>query len=467
MDSSIAGREVHQANYVFQVVTKVEGLYVPVSIVSEMPLGKDFWLGKSKQQVAQCTGRILSFLLRVDPAARCRLEAEKASVKAMRYQRRFWFRDEETDISKGPETSSDRIRAWQDLKRTANPYTTYGILECLGETFPEEMKRDEIVLRTLPFWAGNSLTAVTPYDSDFTIVVFDITDLDHVSWTVIDMPPGSKIRRMATMLEHCATEFKDYDIYEREVVHRLGNVPCIEDEDILQLVWTTKDLKYWAKYEGQIQKRATREQSRARKALKRYKNALDFNSTVLARFFPHDCNLESYFEFQVSNITNDEVAGKIMSWLFRGNLSLVAVRNLTIGQLLCGLKFQSTSPARCTLSFSAQILIQSTPDQRKELIAALMTQNLETVFIADPPVAPAHTQEFQRLLIQSAEAQARFFGEIRSQKSLWEKVHGTSMWAWKLYPLLEDSMGKQEAGLLKEKVDAFFNQMQKPSIFGI
>ncbi|KAM3428740.1 hypothetical protein MY4824_008651 [Beauveria thailandica] len=470
MDSSIAGREVHQANYVFQVVTKVDGLYVPVSIVSEMPLDENFRLGKSKRSAAQCMSLIYDFLSRLDPAARCRLEAEKASVKAMTCQRQFWFRDEETDISEGPETSSDRISAWQDLRRTANPYTTYGILECLGETFPEGMKRDEIVLRTLPFWAGNSLTAVTPYDSDFTIVVFDITDLDNVSLAVSDVPPDCKIRRMATMQEHCATELMDSGVGEREVVRRLDNIPRIEDGDFFQLVLTAKELKHWATNEGLIQKRTPSEETKARKGLTKYNNAVEFDNLVLAQYFPHDCNLESFFELHISELTNDEVAGKIMSWLFRGNLSLVGVRNLTIGQLLCGLKFQSTSAVRCTLSFSAQILIDSTPDQREELIAALKKLDLETVFIADPPVVPTNTAEFERQLIQSAEAQARFFEEIRSQEPLlqeeplWDKVHGSSMWAWRLKPLLEESMGKQEAGLLKEKIDAFVRQMQKPLV---
>ncbi|PMB63983.1 hypothetical protein BM221_010146 [Beauveria bassiana] len=469
--------QVNNNNYVFQVVTKIDGIYTPISIVNQVPFNEGCWRKKDKLWVAERSLLIHKFLSNKDPAARCRLEAEKKSVLEVSRKSRFWFRYDQgaaKDARFLAKSITGRQQALRNPQRALNPYTTCGILDCLGQQALKERTSIEKFLKQPSIWAPNSLKSVVDPTSDFTIVVFDTSDLDNIKVGVIEMPPGCngrEDRRLVTMEEYCNAEFGRYTPMGQSVIKSIHNLPRLDDLTVLQLVWNTEELTNWANKHAALPKEPTSEAALAEKSLAEFKNISNFTPLALERCFPRDGNLTNFFEDKGLKIADDEIAGLILSWLYRPDLALVAVKDLTIERLIHGLRHQSLVPDNFSLSFSAWILIESTAEQREKLITVLKLQNerLETVYIADAPMDPADSAATRTLLIKSAEAQAEFLGEIRrAYDPLLKKVQCSSMYTGKQEYMLGglDKISSEATDILRWMAAEYPCSTHESSIIG-
>ncbi|KAM3508320.1 hypothetical protein MY11210_006789 [Beauveria gryllotalpidicola] len=219
-----------ETSYVFQVVVKVNGIYCPISIVTELPPEDKYWLWADRLWIADRARLMYQFLSNKDPAARFKLQAEVDLAIEENTQYPFWFRNGEKQLCEGPHIvdATTSSLAMRDPESIWYPYTTLGIVNCIPRRIVPGGDDESVRIQHV-WWTQNSLRTVIENDAKYTIVVFDITDLDNISLAVLSNPSGNN-RQVETMNEHCMVL---PDAGRHPVTTSLAHVPR-PGSDILQ-----------------------------------------------------------------------------------------------------------------------------------------------------------------------------------------------------------------------------------------
>ncbi|KAM3525321.1 hypothetical protein MY4038_007366 [Beauveria bassiana] len=415
--------------WAFVVVAKSQNIYCPVSVMTEMPTKDEDWTWVGKLWVADTVHHMYNFLTKKDAESRCKLEADMISAIEKNNQERLWFRNYRNDIKGKPKLVSEieRKDKLRDLATICHPYTTFGMKECIFREVPSG-HGNKTLFKNKARWAQDSLRTTFAASSDSSIVVFDITDLDNVALAVLDRARDGT-RRVATIKEHCEDEINRFKDDYRPVMEALVKVPFIHDKDISQLLTDTADLRDQIICKQGYASLPTQVPDRMKCELDRARACAAVKGTTLY------------------------------------NLTLTDSTVLTMDTFTRGLMTWPQSPAISTLSFPDRLLLDSdgeeTPSfyKREALINVLRKMDqLKVVYITESPGIPSVTMNDHLPAKQHALAQGNFFEQVRHMDTtLADKVSGSSMYSWKLSPMLQENLhvlGK----VLEGHVDRFFKK---------
>ncbi|OAA35495.1 hypothetical protein BBO_08719 [Beauveria brongniartii RCEF 3172] len=407
MNPSSTPSEKSKTSYVFHVVAKARRIYGPVATMIEMPPDEESWSDVSGLWVADRSRLIYKFLANKNPKSRCKLQAEVDLAIEQNNQHPCWFREDAEELSAGPNTVTPRMRAkaLQDIKSMWYPYTTCGINNCLKGPGTPGVDGDNVSLPTKPgFWTPGSLKTFIDQDSNYTIVVFDITDLNNIAYNVLVCIGGRRIR--ATMKWYCEYELEGSSA-SNPVISFFDGIPEIKPE-ILQMFLENETLYQFV--------------------------------TI-----PEVSTLSSIFERHRSSILD----GKTVDDIFGDDVRLASIANLTCRDII---KVVQLASKVVSLSISFEALCGVKIADLDSLVTALaMLPSLAVVYIVERVFIPG--KHVLPVFMQSVTVQAFFFQRVRLQsEELWKKVQGSSMYFWRMNDQLRVSFHGEICQTMEDKL---------------
>ncbi|KAM3554268.1 hypothetical protein ARSEF4850_006541 [Beauveria asiatica] len=411
---------------VFHVVAKARGIYGPITSVMEMPPDEESWSDVNGIWVADRSHLIYQFLAKKDPKSRCKLQAEVDLAIEQNTQHPCWFRDGAEKISNGPNTVLPDIRAkaMQAPESIRYPYTTFGITNCLEGHGTPGVEGDDVFFAMKPhFWTRHSLKSFIEVDSKYTMIVFDITDLNNIAYIVLAWTRGGRCE--LTMEDYCGYEHGEagtmasvVSLFDRIPVIQSGMAQMFLEIDYLSQLVTVPD-------------------------------AL----TISSIFMRHK---SSMFDPLRNRGTVDDVFG--------GDVRLASIAKLTCTEITEVVKAASNL---VSLSISSKALQLATIKELDFLVRALETQlsSLAVVYIAEPVMPPG--KYMLGAFLQSVVAQAQFLDRARRRSdALWKKVLGSSMYSLTMNKELGQSVEDSVYKVMVAKASKHPEWTQEHSIIG-
>ncbi|KAM3431139.1 hypothetical protein NHJ13734_007438 [Beauveria thailandica] len=412
---------------VFHVVVKTRGIYAPMASVMEMPPDEESWSDVNGIWVADRTHLIYQFLAKKDPKSRCKLQAEVDLAIEQNTEHPCWFRDGAEKISNGPNTVLPGIRekAMQAPESIRYPYTTFGITNCLEGHGTPGVEGDDVFFAMKPhFWTRHSLKSFIEADSKYTMIVFDITDLNNIAYLVLARTRDGRCE--LTMKDYCGYEHGEAGTMA-SVVSLFDRIPVIESE-MVQLFLGINYLN---------------------------QSVTVPDATTISSIFMRYKWL--MFDPIHNTTTVDDVFG--------GDVRLASIAELTCEEITEVVKAASNL---VSLSISSKALQHATNKELDLLVRALDTQlsSLAVVYIAEPVIPPGKYMlgAFQ----QSVMAQARFFERVRRHRgnALLKIVLGSSMYSLTMNEELAESLAASVYKVMLDKALEHPEWTQEHSIIG-